>query len=126
MRTQIAWVCALGTIVSFSGCRGGRGVENAIPVIGVDENGNPTEVMIGEADYSERLEQLMSSYIDSTLPVLNRSVASPKEPSPSDWMIRTVTLGVGINAEIGVGSAKVGAFPRFRLIFTNSKDPTVP
>jgi hypothetical protein len=90
-------------------------------MIGIDPSGKSTEAIITEDEYSQRLESVMSTYIDSALPVLNRWDASS-----SGWMVRTFVIGVGINAEAGVGSVKVGAFPRFRLAFTNSKDPTLP
>ena len=108
----------LGLIAFFmTGCN----YEGQIPVIGVDQNGNPTQVMVSEKDYTDRLTTLISSVQDSALPVLNRrEVHKP-------WMLRTLVFGIGVNAEVGVGPLiKVGAYPRTRLVFSNSTDPTLP
>lgn len=108
------------SLVAASGCMD----PSDFPVIGIDADGNATQVLISENDYSSKLTATVSAYQDSALPVLQkRPVAGAAGP----WMLRTVAVGIGINTEIGVGDlVKIGAAPKLRLVFSNSSDPVVP
>ena len=112
------WIIAvlLCAAAPMTGCN----PESGIPVIGMDKNGNPGQVWIGGEDYTSRLGAVLTSVNDSVLPVVNAQSAS------KSWMLRTVTVGVGVTTEVGIGPWKVGAVPRARLIFSNSSDPTLP
>lgn len=105
------------TLSLFSGCLD----PSDFPVIGFDDHGNPTQVMVPEKDYAAHTTATVSAFQDSALPVLEaRSAAGA-------WTLRTVALGVGLVTEIGVGPiARVGAAPKLRLVFSNSADPVVP
>src|SRR4051812_4624307 len=103
-------------LLPFSGCN----LQDSIPVIGFNEKGEPAQILILEKEYTKRFTALTQSVQDSAVPVLD------KHESRSAWMLRTLSFGIGMNAEIGIGPFKVGAFPRMRLIFTNSSEPTLP
>jgi hypothetical protein len=92
-----------------------------IPVIRLDENGNPVQVKMNGKDYSDRLKATLHTMHDSTLPALHNTEAN------SGWGLRTVLVGVGVNAVWGIGKlVQFGANPRVRLLFTNSTDPQLP
>ena len=93
---------------------------DGIPMIGIDANGNPAQAFAPESEYSKRLIAVASSVQDSTLPVLNQLEGH------SAWILRNISIGIGVNAEIGIGPFKIGAFPRFRMVFTNSSEPSLP
>ena len=93
---------------------------DGIPVIGLDSRGVAAQVFVPKSEYVKRMMAYTSSVQDSLLPVLNRH-----DPG-SEWALRTVIFGAGVNAEVGIGPFRVGAFPRFRMIFSNSKDPSLP
>ncbi|MEO5971555.1 MAG: hypothetical protein ABIQ95_16645 [Bdellovibrionia bacterium] len=98
----------------FSGCK----MVNGIPVIGSDENNNPVQLWIPEKDYVESVLAATTSIDDTTLPVLK------KRETHSPWLLRTVVIGIGVTTQVGIGPFQIGALPRFRMIFTNSSDPT--
>jgi hypothetical protein len=91
-------------------------------MLGVAEDGSEIETTIPESRYKEQLKKALHSVQDSTLAVLQRN--SVKAPS---WLLRTVVVGLGLKMEFGVGPiVQVGVLPRFRLAFTNNKEPSVP
>ncbi len=116
MKAKRALVAGL-FLFSLSGCMG----ENKIPMISYDQDGNAVQVMVSEGEYSEHVTQMISSVQDSAAPVLSKTASSPS------WMLRTIVVGTGVNMEIGVDPiVKVGVYPRFRMVFSNSTDPTLP
>lgn len=98
----------------FSGCK----ILNGIPVIGSDENNNPVQLWVSEKDYVEGVLAATTAIDETTLPVLK------KREADSPWLLRTVVIGIGVNTQVGIGPFQIGALPRFRMIFTNSSDPT--
>ncbi|MBI3543662.1 MAG: hypothetical protein HY075_10360 [Deltaproteobacteria bacterium] len=108
-------VPVLGFVVLASGCN-----MNEIPLVGLDDNGNPTQVIIGKKDYSKNLGLAVNAVQDSAIPAVSRR--SQSQP----WLLRTIVLGLGVNTEIGIGAYKVGALPKFRVALSNSTDPTLP
>jgi hypothetical protein len=98
-----------------------RAAEPEIPVVGMDDAGEVLEATVPVPKYVERLRGAVGSVRESTLPVLARHAGGP------GWRLRTMVVGLGVNAEIGIGPIlKVGATPRFRLAFSNSTDPVMP
>ena len=92
-----------------------------IPVIGIDSNGNPMQTLIPAKEYSKRLEYIASTFQDSAIAVLNQRSRHSK------FKLRTVALGVGISTELNFGGLfKIGAYPRFRLIFCSTPVCTLP
>lgn len=100
---------------AFAGCN-----TLDIPLIGLDENKNPIEVLVAKPEYAKRVGLALSAAQDSAMPALNRRVLF------GNWGLRTVVIGLGVSGEIGLGPFKVGAIPRFRVAFTNSTDPSLP
>jgi len=109
-------IAGLSALLALAGCNQYDG----IPMIGVDSQGNPVQVFVPEKEYSERVVAVASSVNDSALPALNRQKTRP------GWMVRTLTIGINASAQIGIGPFQIGAVPRFRFIFSNSTDPTLP
>lgn len=91
-----------------------------IPILELDENGNPTQKLAPKEEYSRRFEALAKSVHDSALPVLVDHDQNHKA------RLRTLVIGVGAEADVGIGPFKIGAYPRFRMLFCNSRDITVP
>ena len=103
-------------VVHLTGCN----FKDLIPVIGFDADGNPAQVQVPNKDYVDRLAELTTTVQDSAIPVL-----SSHEDS-AGWQVRTLAFGIGVNAQVGIGPFKIGAYPRCRLILSNSTDPTMP
>ncbi len=91
-----------------------------IPLLGLDDNKNPIEVLVSKPEYSRRIGLALTAAQDSAIPALNRRTFG------GGWGLRTLVLGIGVSAEVGLGPFKVGAVPRFRVAFTNSTDPSLP
>jgi hypothetical protein len=92
-----------------------------IPMIGFDSNGNANEFEIPQETYEKNLALAVQSVRQSTLSALNA------QRQTQTWLLQSVT--VGISADIEVGNElifKVTAVPRFRLVFSNSKEPLTP
>jgi hypothetical protein len=105
----------LGMIVSAQA--GGEKVS----LIGMDETGNPIELVLDKKDYADRVQAVTAAVSESTLGAMNRKSLQEK------WALRTVLVGVGVGLEAGFGPIiKVKVLPRFRLAFSNSTDPALP
>ena len=101
----------LSVLVSTTGCH----YKKEIPVIGWGSDGNPAQTLIPAKEYSKPLYALTSSVQDSAIPVLNRRV------SKTHWKLRSALFGIGVNTELSFGRLfKIGAYPRFRLVFCNT------
>lgn len=112
----------IGTVILFTSAFAVTGCNHKgeIPVIGLDDQGNPVQVMVPGKTYSKHLLTYASTAQDSVVPALGRN------KNKSKWMLRTVTVGIRIVTDIGIGPFRVGAVPRARLIFTNHIDPSYP
>jgi hypothetical protein len=106
----------LGLVLISVGCN----IKDHVPAIAFDADGNPTQVLVPHKEYSKRLMALTSTVQDTAIPVLTQHEGRAR------WGVRTLSFGIGVNAQIGVGPFSVGAYPRVRLIFSNSTDPTMP
>ena len=96
--------------------------EVEIPMVGQADDGSTIEVAIPESEYSERLKGAISGVEKSTLVALSR-----KSEESKPWMLRSVVVGLGLNMEVKLGPLiKFGALPRFRLGFSNAKEPSIP
>lgn len=105
--------------------------ETGIPVIGTIGHGEQAQfaqAFIPAEEYPTRLTAATHAAQESTLQHLEKeehSAFENEDQSPG-WYLRTVSVGVGCNATIGIGPIQVGAFPEFRMIFTNSSLPYMP
>jgi len=106
----------IGASLLLEGCH----LKDQVPIIGFDSNGNPTQILIPHKEYTKRLLAYTQTVQDSAIPVLER------HDKQEGWSLRSIALGIGINAEISIGPYRVGAFPRCRLIFSNSSNPVMP
>lgn len=98
-----------------------KGYSADILMVGLSKEGAPVEVLVPESKYKDNLKRAIVEVHNSTLPVLEKKADFTK-----GWMLRTVVVGVGVNMEIGIGEAKFGILPRFRVGFSNAKEPSVP
>jgi hypothetical protein len=100
------------TLSALTGCH----YKKEIPVIGWDQDGNPTQTLIPAKEYSKRLYALALSVEDSALPVLDR------KDSKTHWKLQRVSFGVGLDTGLSFGGLfRIGAFPRFKLVFCKSR-----
>ncbi len=91
-------------------------------MIGIDEQGQAIEIFVPEVVYKDKLQTAIQSVQESTTKAIQR-----QSSQVSNWMLRTVVVGIGVNMEIKVGPIiKLGALPRFRIAFTNAVEPSVP
>lgn len=95
--------------------------DSTITFVGVDNDNTPIETTLPSRKYQENLKTAIASINDSTLVALNT------QQTRKAWSLRAVSVGVGANLELGIGSLiKVAVLPRFRLLFANTNEPAVP
>lgn len=100
------------------GCKERR---TGIAIVGLDSKGKPMDFFVDPKQYSDKLGELLSSVSDSTMPVLQDLPESKK------WGLRTVLVGLGLNMEAGIEPIlKVSASPKLKVVFSNSKKPSIP
>lgn len=118
------WMAAVSLAgLGLMGCNLPWGAK--LPAIAFDSNGEPTQVMVPESEVRKRLGASFSTTADSALLALQSSdIGHFSRGQP--LVLRTASVGIGILAEVGVGPFKIGATPQFRLMFSNSKEPTIP
>lgn len=119
VRKKIRKISALFFLAIAMECS--MGLSGEILMVGLDKNGAPVEVLVPESQYKDNLKKALVEVHSSTLPVLEA-----KSDFTKGWMLRTVVVGVGVNMELGIGEAKFGILPRFRVGFSNAKEPSVP
>jgi len=95
--------------------------EDDIPLVGIDKAGSPIQIFVPKKDYQKKFSQLISSVNDSTMPVLEKRNLFQK------WSLRTIVVGISVTLEAGFSPIfKLGLLPRFRILFSNSKDAVLP
>ena len=103
-------------VMSIFGCAG------QLPLIGLDEEGNPIASRVDESKYIKHLSRGLISLQESVVPALERATETE-----ANWKLRTVMVGFGLKAEAGFGPFKVGVAPRIRGAFTNlNGNPAMP
>lgn len=106
----------------IAGVSSGYAADQAIPVVGLREDGAPVESIISESAYTEKLKTALTGVEKSTLQALSK-----QQDKGKPWLLRSVVVGVGVNAEVMLGPlVKFGVLPRFRLGFSNAKEPSIP
>jgi hypothetical protein len=100
---------------------GAQALANNIPMIGIDKDGTQIEVLVPKAKYQENLKKAVFAVQTTALPILQK-----KSEKSSGWMLRSAVFGLGVNPEVGIGELKFGFLPRFRIGFSNAKEPSVP
>ncbi len=92
-----------------------------LPVVTLDESGIPVESSVSHEEYASAFQTTLGAVHDSVMKALSRQHSSSK------WRLSTVVVGVGVGASVGLGSViNLKAAPRFRVAFSNSKDPVLP
>lgn len=92
-----------------------------IPLVGLDKDGAPIEVVVPKEKYTVNLRKAVFAVETTALPVLQK-----KQEKKSSWMLRSAVFGLGVNPEVGIGELKFGFLPRFRIGFSNAKEPSMP
>jgi hypothetical protein len=95
--------------------------QDVVPVTGTNANGETIVVEVPQKEYSERLRATTSTVNDSFVEAIDMT-----SKSATQWHLRTIGVGLGVNMEFGIGNMKIGALPRVRLLFTNSTNPPLP
>ncbi len=91
-----------------------------LPLIGLAENGSPSQVLVSQKEYIQRLSTTADSVQKSAIQGLSKSRLTPR------WLLREMVFGIGINAQVGIGPFKIGAYPEIRFVFSNTTDTLVP
>ena len=92
-----------------------------IPLVGLDKDGAPVEVVVPKEKYTTDLRKAVFALETTALPILQK-----KQEKKSPWMMRSAVFGLGVNPEVGIGELKFGFLPRFRIGFSNAKEPSMP
>ncbi len=94
---------------------------DTIPVVGLLSDGSEVADEVPRQVYTDNLKKALVNVEQSTMQALAK-----KSDQKKKWMLRTVIIGIGINMEVKLGPIwKMGVLPRFRVIFSNAKDPAV-
>lgn len=109
------------SVLCISFLCGSVSLAGSILMVGLDNKGEPVEVEVPEKKYQENLKKAIMGVELSALPTLQK-----KSESSKGWMLRSAVLGIGVNMEVGLGEAKFGILPRFRVGFSNAKEPSMP
>ena len=97
--------------------------KRGVPVLGIDARGQPAQAVMDEAEYGHRLSAAVTTYRDSAATALQQQQAA--NPGAA-WNLRSLLIGIGVDAEVGFGPIRIGAVPAMRLLFTNAKEPDIP
>lgn len=100
---------------------GGSTLANNIPMVGLDKDGASVEILVSKTKYQENLKKAVFAVQTTALPVLQK-----RTEKKSEWMLRSAVFGLGVNPEVGIGDLKFGFLPRFRIGFSNAKEPSIP
>jgi hypothetical protein len=100
---------------------GAHGFAADIPLVGLSADGVPVEVLVPRATYQKNLKTAVVAIQTTALPVLQK-----RSGKASGWMLRSAVFGLGVSPEVGIGELKFGFLPRFRVGFSNAKEPSIP
>lgn len=109
------------SILYISSLYGSIGLAGNILMVGLNDKGESVEVEVQEKKYQENLKKAIIGVELSALPTLYK-----KSESSKGWILRSAVLGLAVNMEVGLGEAKFGILPRFRVGFSNAKEPSMP
>lgn len=99
----------------------GTGYADDIPMVGLDSNGKQLFVDVSQDVYEKSLANAVQSVEQSVLSTLNQHAQA------KPWVLQSITVGISASVEFGNELIlKVSAVPRFRLVFSNSKEPVTP
>ena len=109
------------SILCITSLYGSISFASDILMVGLNNKGEEVVVKVQEKKYQENLRKALMGVELSALPTLQK-----KSESSKGWMWRSAVLGIGVNMEVGLGEAKFGILPRFRVGFSNAKEPSIP
>lgn len=115
------WGLSLICLVSLNHLGVAQAAEEGIHMMGLSNTGEPIDVVVSNDVYKENLKKAIAAVEMSSLPTLQK-----KSESAKGWMLRTAVVGIGVNLEVGIAEIKFGVLPRFRIGFSNAKEPSVP
>lgn len=99
----------------------GHSMASDVPMVGLDKDGFPVEILMPQKRYRENLKQAIILIQTSGLSALQK-----KSENASGWMLRSAVFGIGVSAEVKLSKLKLALLPRFRIGFSNAKEPSVP
>ena len=103
----------------------GHAFGETIPVVGLDKNQQEVSVAIPKEQFQKNFSQVVTTIQDSTLIAIENKERI--DGSVSDWLLRDVVVGIGLNLTAGLGPIyHVTAAPRIRACFSNSTHPRFP
>ena len=89
-----------------------------LALLGRNAHGRPIQALINGNQYQSRLVRGLGDIEDSILPTLKENT-----PRAKNWEMQLLVVGVGLDAEAGLGPFKVGLQPGIRAFFTNTDTP---
>src|SRR5690349_19402975 len=105
------------SILCISSFCGSISFAGNILMVGLNNKGEEVKVEVQEKKYQANLRKAITGVELSALPTLQK-----KSESSKGWMLRSAVLGIAVNMEVGLGEAKFGILPRFRVGFSNAKE----
>ena len=95
--------------------------DESIPIIGMDPNGKEIVAYVSKEKYIQNVSNQIGAVQAEAVPALS------KLKQGKQWYIRTASLGVGIDIQLGLDPIiSLGITPRFNAVFSNSKSPVIP
>lgn len=94
-----------------------------VVMVGLDEQNQPLTVEVPRAKFVGNLTSAVKDVNGAAI----QAITARSEKEGGKWLLRSVVVGVGVNAEAGVGPIlRVGVLPRFRLGFSYAREPSFP
>jgi len=104
--------------------------DDSIAIIGLDQEGQAVTKWVPKKIWNDHLLGSLNAVQDSLRPSLLRldeNAYIKNNESFKAWELRTIAIGVGLNAQFGLGPLfSVTLSPKFKLIFSNSRNPVYP
>jgi hypothetical protein len=99
---------------------------DGVPMIGLDDSGNPVERYVEEAILKEEFNRASGQVEDSTFVALKNELQSPAAMAQAG-SLREVVVGLGFNLSGGLGPVvTMGVSPKVRFVFSNRVEPVIP
>ena len=99
-------------LLALTGCKG------RLALLGLSDKDNAVQSLVDEDRYQEKLVRGILHVEDSVLDAAERTAGHEKK-----WQLQLIAVGVGLNADVGVGPFRLGVTPGVRAFFTNTPTP---
>lgn len=99
------------------------GCDSGIPIVGIDDKGASRFFLLTDEKYADQLG-LLSTQMHSAV---EKGMADKKTKNgENSWAIHTISVGVGVIAQLDTAPLWLSVEPRVRFIFSDREMPSIP